>query len=69
MVMWTRDTKNKIMFETRQQKNDLFRCPEVRLCNDLDFSGFIPGNKLGGDLGEIVSQGPKFGPKIGPREK
>ncbi|KAL4222944.1 Ras-associated and pleckstrin y domains-containing protein 1 [Mactra antiquata] len=28
MVMWTRDTKNKILFESRPQKNDLFRCPE-----------------------------------------
>lgn len=31
MVMWTRDTKNKITFETRQQKNDLFKCPEKYL--------------------------------------
>jgi hypothetical protein len=29
MVMWTRDTKNQIMFESRPQKNDLFKCPEV----------------------------------------
>ncbi|XP_060583749.1 ras-associated and pleckstrin homology domains-containing protein 1-like isoform X2 [Ruditapes philippinarum] len=28
MVMWTRDTKNQIMFESRPQKNDLFKCPE-----------------------------------------
>ena len=29
MVMWTRDTKNKILFEERQEKYDLFRHPEV----------------------------------------
>jgi hypothetical protein len=27
--MWTRDTKNKILFEERQEKYDLFRHPEV----------------------------------------
>ena len=35
MVMWTRDTKNKILFESRHLKNDLFKCPEVRL-SDCD---------------------------------
>ena len=29
MVMWTRDTKNRILFEERGEKNDLFRRPEV----------------------------------------
>ena len=29
MVMWTRDTKNRILFEEREEKNDLFRRPEV----------------------------------------
>ncbi|XP_052245813.1 ras-associated and pleckstrin homology domains-containing protein 1-like isoform X3 [Dreissena polymorpha] len=28
MVMWTRDTKNQILFETRPLKNDLFKSPE-----------------------------------------
>ncbi|KAK3101694.1 hypothetical protein FSP39_005551, partial [Pinctada imbricata] len=28
MVMWTRDTKNRILFEEREEKNDLFRRPE-----------------------------------------
>ncbi|XP_033761330.1 ras-associated and pleckstrin homology domains-containing protein 1-like isoform X2 [Pecten maximus] len=31
MVMWTRDSKNKIMFEERQEKYDLFRRPEKYL--------------------------------------
>ncbi|KAJ8314038.1 hypothetical protein KUTeg_008599 [Tegillarca granosa] len=31
MVMWTRDSKNKILFEERQEKFDLFRCPEKYL--------------------------------------
>lgn len=29
MVMWTRDTKNRILYEEREEKNDLFRRPEV----------------------------------------
>ncbi|XP_052797078.1 uncharacterized protein LOC128229271 isoform X2 [Mya arenaria] len=28
MVMWTRDTKNKVLFEPRPQKYDLFKSPE-----------------------------------------
>nr|XP_022305026.1 ras-associated and pleckstrin homology domains-containing protein 1-like isoform X2 [Crassostrea virginica] len=31
MVMWTRDTKNRILFEEREEKNDLFRRPEKYL--------------------------------------
>lgn len=31
MVMWTRDTKNRILFEEREEKFDLFRRPEVNL--------------------------------------
>lgn len=30
MVMWTRDTKNRILYEEREEKNDLFRRPEVQ---------------------------------------
>ncbi|GFO38016.1 ras-associated and pleckstrin homology domains-containing protein 1 [Plakobranchus ocellatus] len=33
MVMWTRDSKNKIMFEDRMDKYDLFRNPEKYLMN------------------------------------
>ena len=28
--MWTRDSKNKIMFEERMDKYDIFRNPEVK---------------------------------------
>ena len=38
MVMWTRDTKNKILFEERQEKYDLFRYPEVSHLNRKDWS-------------------------------
>ncbi|XP_061186037.1 ras-associated and pleckstrin homology domains-containing protein 1-like isoform X2 [Saccostrea echinata] len=31
MVMWTRDTNNRILFEEREEKNDLFRHPEKYL--------------------------------------
>lgn len=31
MVMWTRDSKNKILYEERQEKYDLFRHPEKYL--------------------------------------
>ncbi|KAK3587966.1 hypothetical protein CHS0354_014483 [Potamilus streckersoni] len=31
MVMWTRDSKNKVVFESRTEKNDLFKCPEKYL--------------------------------------
>lgn len=31
MVMWTRDSKNKILFEERTEKNDLFKNPEKYL--------------------------------------
>ncbi|XP_012944095.1 ras-associated and pleckstrin homology domains-containing protein 1, partial [Aplysia californica] len=33
MVMWTRDSKNKVMFEERMDKYDLFRNPEKYLLN------------------------------------
>ncbi|XP_056007058.1 ras-associated and pleckstrin homology domains-containing protein 1-like isoform X4 [Ostrea edulis] len=31
MVMWTRDTNNRVLFEEREEKNDLFRHPEKYL--------------------------------------
>lgn len=36
MVMWTRDSKNKVLFEERSEKFDLFKHPEVSIfgCSD-----------------------------------
>ncbi|KAH9488658.1 hypothetical protein Btru_061254 [Bulinus truncatus] len=47
MVMWTRDSKNKVIFEERMDKYDLFRNPEKYLLNSPSSkqSPLVPAQK------------------------
>ncbi|XP_055895083.1 uncharacterized protein LOC106060612 isoform X4 [Biomphalaria glabrata] len=47
MVMWTRDSKNKVVFEERMDKYDLFRNPEKYLlgCTSSKPSSLVPAQK------------------------
>ncbi|XP_050418262.1 ras-associated and pleckstrin homology domains-containing protein 1 isoform X3 [Patella vulgata] len=66
MVMWTRDSKNKILFEERQQKYDLFKQPEKYLLHGStsEKSVSLASGQRDRLLQEFYSRGGSHAPEV-----
>ncbi|ESP00750.1 hypothetical protein LOTGIDRAFT_140588, partial [Lottia gigantea] len=66
MVMWTRDSKNKILFEERSQKYDLFNQPEKYLLHGstTEKNVSLPRGQRDRLLQEFYSAGGAHAPEV-----